>query len=305
MKTVITICIMFFCITLSLGVNASSLLQLPTDPNDCVVQYLQPVYPKAALCDGVKGTVTLLVSVNTNGEIGDIIISQSSNDSILDTNALSTIELGWKFKPYPYNYTVSINIEYKSGNSKVTLNELVFHKNVGSTNIDPSDLKAYKDLYFKESLEQVREKIIADTEIQYKEGSYIEGIGRILGKMNILEHDFYLILDFYQNQLYRVALHSFEYSSEIDNLLTKIITNKYETPTKINITHLGISWHYAWGEEQVKAEKNIQIGSSKSFNALWIEYSPIVKLIMKADYIKKKQVDQEYYDNIKAESEKF
>lgn len=99
---------------------------LPTEAGQMIAQSLQPVYPKAAANQGQEGTVNLLVTVDTTGEVSEVVIVQSSSNSILDMNAKNTVKLGWKFRPFSTSYTIHMAIEYKAGGTKVILGEIKF-----------------------------------------------------------------------------------------------------------------------------------------------------------------------------------
>ncbi|AZR72623.1 hypothetical protein BBF96_04005 [Anoxybacter fermentans] len=99
---------------------------LPSHPNATIARSIKPVYPKNAANEGVEGTVDLLVRIKADGTVQDVQITKSSNDVRLDNVALNTIKSGWRFKPYPYSYTIEITIEYKDGDTRVILGELKF-----------------------------------------------------------------------------------------------------------------------------------------------------------------------------------
>ncbi len=99
---------------------------LPTNALDTITQSMEPVYPKTAANEGVEGTVNLLVTVAATGEITFTEITRASGNLSLDTVALNTIKMGWKFKPYPFPYTVQVSVEFKSGDVNVTLGDLKF-----------------------------------------------------------------------------------------------------------------------------------------------------------------------------------
>ncbi len=58
-----------------------------------------PIYPKNALDQNLEGTVTLTISVGSEGAIEAVVITKSSGYKILDDAAIRAIRKGWAFKP--------------------------------------------------------------------------------------------------------------------------------------------------------------------------------------------------------------
>ncbi len=57
-----------------------------------------PIYPKAALDQGLEGAVTLTVTVGPNGEVQDVTVSSSSGHASLDQAAVRAVKR-WTFTP--------------------------------------------------------------------------------------------------------------------------------------------------------------------------------------------------------------
>ncbi|ACL69929.1 TonB family protein [Halothermothrix orenii H 168] len=103
----------------------------PPTAGDLIAFSPQPYYPKDLVSQALSGVVELEVSISTNGEIENVVLSKSSGIEQMDRNAQLTIKRGWKFNPYKKPYTIKVMIEYKvdeKGNSSVNvkLGELVF-----------------------------------------------------------------------------------------------------------------------------------------------------------------------------------
>jgi protein TonB len=57
-----------------------------------------PPYPRRAYFDRLTGTVHLRLRIDTNGQVADLEIAESSGHSILDDAAASSV-IDWRFKP--------------------------------------------------------------------------------------------------------------------------------------------------------------------------------------------------------------
>ena len=82
-----------------------------------------PIYPKAALDQNLEGTVTLLVSVSSDGSITSIVLTKSSGHKALDEAAIRAVRKGWIFKPGMTKGTLApgkstITFEFSAGTVK-------------------------------------------------------------------------------------------------------------------------------------------------------------------------------------------
>lgn len=101
---------------------------LPTNPEQVIAKYVNPVYPKNAANENVEGIVHLLVQVEASGKIKDVKVHQSSGDSRLDNVALNTIKRGWDFNEYPYPYTLVVDVVFKASNVSIEYGDLHFQQ---------------------------------------------------------------------------------------------------------------------------------------------------------------------------------
>lgn len=101
---------------------------LPTNPEQVVAKYVNPVYPKNAANENIEGIVHLLVRVEASGKVKEVKVSRSSGDARLDSVALNTIQRGWSFHEYPYPYTLAVNVVYKESNVNIEYGELHFQQ---------------------------------------------------------------------------------------------------------------------------------------------------------------------------------
>jgi protein TonB len=63
-----------------------------------ILSKIEPSYPQSARQAGIEGTVLVKIEILANGRSGNITVSRSSGNEILDETALSTIEQ-WRFVP--------------------------------------------------------------------------------------------------------------------------------------------------------------------------------------------------------------
>jgi len=59
----------------------------------------KPSYPRSALDAGVEGTISIMVDINSNGNVTSATLVGSSGNSALDQAALSTVRRRWRFQP--------------------------------------------------------------------------------------------------------------------------------------------------------------------------------------------------------------
>lgn len=77
----------------------------------------KPVYPKYLVSEAKNGKVGLSVQVDPNGEVENIIITNSSNTESMDRNARLTIENGWEFRNYKQRYKINVTVNYNIDNN--------------------------------------------------------------------------------------------------------------------------------------------------------------------------------------------
>ena len=68
------------------------------------------------------GTVTLLVDINTSGNINKLEVLKSSGIDKMDRVAMLTIKNDWSFKAYQKGYTIQVRVNFEmdqEGNSEV------------------------------------------------------------------------------------------------------------------------------------------------------------------------------------------
>ena len=58
-------------------------------------------YPEASLRYGIYGSLQMLVSVRSSGELEDIRILQSSGHAVLDEAAIRIVRMAAPFSPFP------------------------------------------------------------------------------------------------------------------------------------------------------------------------------------------------------------
>ena len=74
-----------------------------------------PTYPKTALNNDWTGTVIVLITIDTTGEIIDIKVIKSTGYEILDQAFISIVKEKWKFKPkqkYGKKYKSTLKLSY-------------------------------------------------------------------------------------------------------------------------------------------------------------------------------------------------
>lgn len=84
----------------------------------------KPVYPKYLVSEAQSGEVGLNVKVASNGEVENIVITNSSNIESMDRNAKLTVENGWEFKSYEQRYQIDVTVDFnidESGNPNVNV----------------------------------------------------------------------------------------------------------------------------------------------------------------------------------------
>jgi len=59
----------------------------------------RPHYPQRAQRLGVQGSVTVLITIGSDGRVIDAVVRQSSGDGELDREAISTVRNRWRFAP--------------------------------------------------------------------------------------------------------------------------------------------------------------------------------------------------------------
>jgi protein TonB len=101
---------------------------LPTNPEQVIAKYVNPVYPKNAANEKVEGIVHLVVRVEASGKVKEVKVSKSSGDSRLDNVALNTVQRGWSFHEYPYPYTLEVDVVYKASNVSIEYGDLHFQQ---------------------------------------------------------------------------------------------------------------------------------------------------------------------------------
>lgn len=101
---------------------------LPTNPEQVIAKFVNPVYPKNAANEKVEGVVHLVVKVEASGKVKEVKVNQSSGDSRLDNVALNTIQRGWSFNEYPYPYTLAVDVVYKASNVSIEYGDLHFQQ---------------------------------------------------------------------------------------------------------------------------------------------------------------------------------
>lgn len=63
-----------------------------------LIKRVNPQYPASAAAEGVEGTVSLIVTVGTDGNVEKVSVSKSSGDARLDSAAVAAVKK-WKYKP--------------------------------------------------------------------------------------------------------------------------------------------------------------------------------------------------------------
>ncbi|MFW6381475.1 MAG: TonB family protein [Bacillota bacterium] len=97
----------------------------PPTAGDLIGLSPEPVYPKYLVGQQASGTVRLMVTVSTKGEIEEVEVIESSETEEMDRNAVSTVERGWKFRAYQKPYKLEVTVDYSiddQGNSNVEVN---------------------------------------------------------------------------------------------------------------------------------------------------------------------------------------
>lgn len=93
--------------------------KLTQDPT--IQDMVQPAFPSSLVERGItRGSVSLLVEVDSNGEVQDILITEAKYQAFVDA-CLSTLE-HWKFSPrvvdgQSYGYVKPIKLEFDVGNT--------------------------------------------------------------------------------------------------------------------------------------------------------------------------------------------
>jgi protein TonB len=82
-----------------------------------------PTYPKAALDQGLEGTVTLEVTVGADGKVTAVTVAESSGHASLDAAAVRAVKRGWNFtsameKGKAAAGKVTVIFEFKNGDAK-------------------------------------------------------------------------------------------------------------------------------------------------------------------------------------------
>jgi protein TonB len=65
-------------------------------------RYVEPVYPKDALKNGVRGEVRLRLTVDTEGRVKQSEVISSSPPGVFDESALAAVRR-WRFRPIEVN----------------------------------------------------------------------------------------------------------------------------------------------------------------------------------------------------------
>ena len=84
----------------TLPIAAQKPTSLPGDRKKALVtKKSMPTYPKNAINYDYEGSVTIKVTVNTNGQIAKIKLLKSSNHDILDNAFIEHVKSNYQFKP--------------------------------------------------------------------------------------------------------------------------------------------------------------------------------------------------------------
>lgn len=74
--------------------------RLPGDRKKALVtENSMPIYPKNAINYGYEGSVTIKVTINTNGQIAKIKLLKSSDHDLLDNAFIQHVKSNYRFKP--------------------------------------------------------------------------------------------------------------------------------------------------------------------------------------------------------------
>ncbi len=93
---------------------------------------VDPVYPAAALKNGVQGTVILQPWIDKAGTVGEVAVV--SGDPLLVESAVAAVKQ-WKYKPY------LLNAEPFEIQTKVSLNFKISKSNAGSGTVEDAPIK--------------------------------------------------------------------------------------------------------------------------------------------------------------------
>ncbi|WP_408956074.1 energy transducer TonB [Natroniella sp. ANB-PHB2] len=84
----------------------------PPVARDFIATKITPSYPKDAANLAQEGTVRLLVTVKSNGEVKDVEILESAENSQFNNVAELTVERGWQFKQAESDYQIELNVDF-------------------------------------------------------------------------------------------------------------------------------------------------------------------------------------------------
>ncbi|MCK8827950.1 energy transducer TonB [Natroniella acetigena] len=85
----------------------------PPAARDFIATKITPSYPKDAANLAQEGTVRLLVTIKSNGEVKDVEILDSAENSQFNNVAELTVERGWIFKPAESDYQIELVVDFK------------------------------------------------------------------------------------------------------------------------------------------------------------------------------------------------
>ena len=76
-----------------------------------------PAYPEALACEGVGGLVELMVTVGTDGRVGNVGLKRASGQRLFDEAAIAAVR-DWEFAPAtrggkPVSTTISVPMNFR------------------------------------------------------------------------------------------------------------------------------------------------------------------------------------------------
>ncbi|MCK8817702.1 energy transducer TonB [Natroniella sulfidigena] len=87
--------------------------ETPPVARDFITTKITPSYPKDAANLAQEGTVRLLVTVKSDGEIKEVELLESAENSQFNNVAELTVERGWQFKPAESDYQIELLVDFK------------------------------------------------------------------------------------------------------------------------------------------------------------------------------------------------
>lgn len=144
------------CTARAQGQSQSTVPQAVAPLPPVVVKEVKPVYPAAALADGVSGTVTLECVVKADGTVGDVRVVVPVEPS-LDEQAIKALR-EWRFKPGTKDgkpvdvlVTIEMSFTYRVRGPKLDSPEVF---KVGDGVTTPRVVRETKPAYTPEAMRQ-------------------------------------------------------------------------------------------------------------------------------------------------------